>query len=311
MNDPFWNQVLSSDDELFDVEVATVRNDGAGPSSAGGHTSSGADGGGDDGGDDSGDSFFSADGGDDGGTNGDDGGDDGGDPGPSEIPRDPSKGKQPITEECISDAAPFVGDEDISLASEFGLDSPLRSKLPQPTQSVHFSLYAARSAHHSAGQSRKNKRKKSRATFSQAAGSVLQENEMVPVEILATQTQTPICGQNEENVLSQPPAARTRSGGKTAKIIPPPPAAPRTIPQPAAPQTPVTEVASQPTVAVTERRKSRPMSASQPLSSIGSRVHRRSGRLAEQVGRKSVARQVMEIGRRILLLWRTLLATTK
>ncbi|KAB1222923.1 hypothetical protein CJ030_MR2G019442 [Morella rubra] len=29
MNDPFWNQVLSSDDELFDVEVATVRNDGA------------------------------------------------------------------------------------------------------------------------------------------------------------------------------------------------------------------------------------------------------------------------------------------
>ncbi|KAB1226732.1 hypothetical protein CJ030_MR1G007875 [Morella rubra] len=99
MNDPFWNQVLSSDDD--------VRNDGAGPSSAGGHTSSGADGGGDDGGDDSGDSFFSADGGDDGGTNGGDdggaGGDDGGDPGPSEIPRDPSKGKQPITEECISD----------------------------------------------------------------------------------------------------------------------------------------------------------------------------------------------------------------
>ncbi|KAB1212112.1 hypothetical protein CJ030_MR5G011956 [Morella rubra] len=96
-----------------------------------------------------------------------------------------------------------------------------------------------------------------------------------------------VSAMNEENVLSQPPAARTRSGGKTTKIIPPPPAAPRTIPQPAAPQTPVTEVASQPTVAVTEQRKSRPMSASQPLSSIGSRVHRRSGRLAEQVGRKS------------------------
>ncbi|KAB1199589.1 hypothetical protein CJ030_MR0G020157 [Morella rubra] len=203
-------------------------------------------------------------------------------------------------------AAPFVGDEDISLASEFGLDSPFSladesmptsastqqapppSQSTQPSaQSVHFSLYAARSPTTQPGQSRKNKRKKSRATFSQAAGSVLQENETVPVEILATQTQTPICGQNEENVLSQPPAARTRSGGKTAKIIPPPPAAPRTIPQPAAPQTPVTEVASQPTVAVTERRKSRPMSASQPLSSIGSRVHRRSGRLAEQVGRKS------------------------
>ncbi|KAB1209378.1 hypothetical protein CJ030_MR6G016519 [Morella rubra] len=98
MNDPFWNQVLSSDDELFDVEVATVRNDSARPSSAGGHTSSGADGGGDD----SGDSFFSADGGDDGGAGG---GDDGGDPGPSEIPRDPSKGKQLITEECISDVS--------------------------------------------------------------------------------------------------------------------------------------------------------------------------------------------------------------
>ncbi|KAB1205801.1 Ubiquitin-conjugating enzyme E2 variant 1A [Morella rubra] len=113
MNDPFWNKVLSNDDELFDVEVATVRNDDAGPSSAGGHTSSGADGGGDDGGDDSGDSFFSADGGDDGGTNGGDdggadGGDDGGDPGPSEIPRDPCKGKQPITKECISDGAYFL-----------------------------------------------------------------------------------------------------------------------------------------------------------------------------------------------------------
>ncbi|KAB1217976.1 hypothetical protein CJ030_MR3G014614 [Morella rubra] len=129
--------------------------------------------------------------------------------------------------------------------------------------------------------------------------------------IVATQTQTPIYGQNEENVLSQPPAARTRSGGKTAKIIPPPPAAPRTIPKLAAPQTPVTEVASQPTVAVTERRKSRPMSASQPLSSIGSRVHRRSGRLAEQVGRKSGSSSSHGNGRRILLLWRTLLATTK
>ncbi|KAB1216140.1 hypothetical protein CJ030_MR4G011957 [Morella rubra] len=99
MNDPFWNQVLSSDDEFFDVEVDTfvmtvqdlllleviplvglmevtmevmilVT------------------------------SFFSADGGDDGGANG---GDVGGDPGPFEIHRDPSKGKQPITEECIND----------------------------------------------------------------------------------------------------------------------------------------------------------------------------------------------------------------
>ncbi|KAB1226733.1 hypothetical protein CJ030_MR1G007876 [Morella rubra] len=178
-------------------------------------------------------------------------------------------------------AAPFVGDEDISLASEFGLDSPFSlidesmptsastQQIPPPSQSTQPtqpSQSTSASTQHAPpttqpGQSRKNKRKKSRATFSQAAGSVLQENETVPVEILATQTQTPICGQNEENVLSQPPAARTRSGGKIAKIIPPPPAAPRTIPQPAAPQTPVTEVASQPTVAVTERRKSRPMSA--------------------------------------------------
>ncbi|KAB1222924.1 hypothetical protein CJ030_MR2G019443 [Morella rubra] len=188
-------------------------------------------------------------------------------------------------------AAPFVGDEDISLASEFGLDSPFSladesmptsastqqtpPQLVHSAQSVHFSLYAARSPH--SGQSRKNKRKKSRATFHKQLGRYCKR---------MRRKHKLLYGQNEENVLSQPPAARTRSGGKTAKIIPPPPAAPRTIPQPAAPQTPVTEVASQPTVAVTERRKSRPMSASQPLSSIGSRVHRRSGRLAEQVGRK-------------------------
>ncbi|KAB1213174.1 hypothetical protein CJ030_MR5G021752 [Morella rubra] len=80
-------------------------------------------------------------------------------------------------------------------------------------------------------------------------------------------------------------AARTRSGGKTAKTIPPPYAAFRTIPQLAGPQTPVTEVASQPTVIVTKQTKSTPTSASQPLSLIGSRLHRRFARLV--VGRKS------------------------
>ncbi|KAB1205800.1 hypothetical protein CJ030_MR7G028015 [Morella rubra] len=192
-------------------------------------------------------------------------------------------------------AAPFVGDEDISLASEFGLDSP-------------FSL-ADESMPTSA--STQQTPPPSQSTQPVSPLQPLRSTLRPPLSPVNHQTQTPICGQNEENVLSQPPVARTRSGGKTAKIIPPPPVAPQTIPQPATPQTPVTEVASQPTVAVTERRKSRPMSASQSLSSIGSRVHRRSGRLAEQVGRKSGTSSSHGIGRRILLLWRTLLATTK
>ncbi|KAB1209377.1 hypothetical protein CJ030_MR6G016520 [Morella rubra] len=181
------------------------------------------------------------------------GGDDGGAPGPSEIPRDPSKGKQPITEECISDdnvsdigrsdvlESPKVSEAEDDVINTLPKAYPnltSAEQAPPPTQSTLASAQQAPPTTQP-DQSRENKCKKSKATSSQAARLQLQENETVPVEILSTQTQTPIYGQNEENVLSQPPAARTRSGGK--KIIPPP-VAPRTIPQPAAPQTPVTSV---------------------------------------------------------------------
>lgn len=43
LNDHFWDQVLCSNDELFVVEVDNVCNDGAGPSSARGHTSTRAE----------------------------------------------------------------------------------------------------------------------------------------------------------------------------------------------------------------------------------------------------------------------------
>ncbi|KAB1203820.1 hypothetical protein CJ030_MR8G005086 [Morella rubra] len=111
LNDPFWDQVLNSDEEFFDVGVDHTNIHGIGSSSVGGHTSSGIEGG--------------------------DGRDD-------EGHRDGMRGKAPMREadEHESDIGEGIGSDivrsDILVSPEGSDEAEDASNLPEPYRGPEF-----------------------------------------------------------------------------------------------------------------------------------------------------------------------------